>query len=899
VISIRDARLYKYTLIFIFICIYKPVNALQLVELNEENLLVVELGVASFKLAETLFVFQQPETTLLPLQELVDALDFPLNIDVAAGTVDGWFVKESNTFSIDIEQQTLFIRGQQKAWPKALYYAVDDFDLYFDYRLLERWFGLELNLNISQLSLLISSDVELPIIKQRKRHEKRESLVKGQAQAPAKEYLPNEYQYLGNPLFDLELSEDLLHHRGHFQQFTGGVLQGRMDLMKHSMRSSYIYADGQEDLRLTFSRSASGPDTDMYLGLRSYEFGDLNTGSDSLVYDAVEGRGLALSRGTSTSLDKVDDVLLEGDAPPGWEVELYRNGSLVAFTDSGSDGRYSFSDIATFVGQNIFDIRIYGPQWQYRTRKEKINIGPGMIKKNEWGSRLQVIESKTPLISLNGEDSDEGVDSNFFMGELTYGLNDYLTLQTSLVELRPENSENTHFYRSIDAFTSLAGAFIHLTWVDDTESGHAYAAVVKGNWSGVNFNIDALKFNNLVSDQNPNNTKRGELKLGINGVTRAFFSTPMTYDFEINDTEFRGSLKRQTSYQNRMSFNLFSANIAHDLRYTTYSQDEDNDDSVDEIDALLDANLSVNKRFYQWRLKAGLDYSISPKGRINGLVSSASWKKTSRFMYQAQVNYAFSEDAELSLNNTFTWSFDDLDLSLNAGFTNNGMQALGLSLNTAFAYDPKRQQLSISNDFISSTGTVTAKAYLDRNNDGQFNDGDQALEGVTFKGRSAWRKMPTDSTGLVTLKGIPPQELQIIEIDEGSLGDPFLRVKNAKRFVYTHAGATNDLEFSVLETFEIEGSIDIVRQGRSSIRSGIPVQVRTAGGEIVAESSTEYDGVFIVERMVPGAYHITVAESFLKRHELVMSAPVHLLTQGGEGVVYLDTISLNGVNHSN
>ena len=882
--TIQTNTFYLLCWLFALLSLWRPAQALEFVELNEDNLLVVELGVENLELIETLFIFQQPEATLIPLQGLVDTLDFPLNIDVAARTVDGWFIEESNTFSLDIKSKTLFIRGQKQDWPSGYSYAADDFDLYFDYRLLEQWLRLHLHLNISQLSLLISSDVELPVVVQQKRRKIQEKLNKEKQTSLPENYLTNKYQYLGDPLFDIEVSDDLQHNRGHFEQFTGAVIQGRMDLFKHSMQSSYIYADGEDDVRLTFSRSSAGPDTDMWLGLKEYELGDISSNSNSLLYGSIKGRGVNLSRENSTGLDQVDAVILEGDAPPGWEVELYRNGSLVAFTDAGANGRYIFSEVPTFVGQNIFDIRIYGPQGQYRTRKEQINIGPGMIKENEWGYRIYALENNTRLIPLGNDESSLEPESDFFMGEVTYGLNDYITLQTSVIELTPKESSDAHYYGSIDAFSSLAGAFLHLKWVDDTESGNAYAAIAKGKWGSVNFNFDLLKFNGLVSDENPDNLKRADVKIGINGVTRKLFDLPMTYDFEIKDTEFRGNLSRQTSYINRMSFNLLSANIAHDLRYTTTSDEG--------IDDLLNANLSVNKRMNQWRFKADVDYALAPTGRINGLGSSASWMHSSRFMYQAQINYAFSENDELNMNNTFTWNFDHLALSLDAGFTNNGNQSVGLSLNTAIGYDQRREQFLMSKDSISSSGTATVKVYLDKNNDSVFNAGDEAIEGVTFKGRAAWKKLTTDSNGITTLNGIPPKELQLIEIDEGSLGDPFLRIQNATRHVYTHAGASNYLEFAVSETFEIEGAVEIVRQGNSSIRSGIPVQLFNTNGKVVAESSTEFDGVFIVERVIPGEYQLKIAEPFLNRHRLLMLSPVHVVARGGEGVVYLDQITL-------
>jgi len=864
------------------------IQALQRVELNEDDLLVLESGIENYDLSQTLFVYQQPESTLIPLQALIDLLDFPLSIDVAAQTVDGWFINETQTFSLDIEQQTLFIEGQQVDWPKRPYYAADDFDLYFDYRLLEQWFGLQLTLNVSQLTLSISSDVELPIVIQARRHLKREMVKEKAEDGLPTHYLANRYQWFGNPSFDLEISDDVQRTQGDFAQFPGGVLQGRMDLLQHSMRASYVNANRLDDLRLTFSRAASGPDQEMFLGLTEYELGDLFIRSDSLMYSSIKGRGVSFTRGAGARLDKVDEINIEGDAPPGWEVELYRNGSLIAFINAPPNGRYEFFNVLTFVGQNVFDIRVYGPQGQFRSRREEINIGPGMIETNAWGYNLSAVEKNANLVRLSGASSED--ISAFFQADVSYGVNEYLTLQTGVSRFTPLAEVDPHTYTSVEAFTSVSGVFAHLRYVDDMDSGTAVAAVVKGSWNEVNLNMDVLKFNAFVSDNNAGAAKNSDIKIGVNGLARMIRDIPVTYEFELKDTGFRIDNRHQRSLSNRLSFNLSLANISHEIRYTFASQGEQDDSLV--------ANLSANRRFYQWRLKAELDYALMPTERINSLGLGATWKPSLDFVYQTQLDYGFSGVDELSVNNTFTWDFRYLSLSASAGFTTNGDQTAGLSLNTSFGYDRGRSQFLISRDNLSTNGSATARVYLDRNHDGEFNADDQPLKGVTFKGRAAWRQQETDALGLLTLNGIPAREFQRIELDEGSLGDPFLQPVKRLRYLYTHEGAANYIDFPILETVEIEGSIVRVKQssleqGTEQIMNGVPVQLVSDQGEVVVQSVSEFDGVYILEKVVPGQYHLEIPSAFLRKHKLQREDVQTLTVKGNEGVLYLDPVRLS------
>lgn len=56
---------------------------------------------------------------------------------------------------------------------------------------------------------------------------------------------------------------------------------------------------------------------------------------------------------------------LTGALPPGWEVELYRHGSLVGLTTTGHDGAYAF-DVPLVYGTNPVEVIGYGPTGEVR-----------------------------------------------------------------------------------------------------------------------------------------------------------------------------------------------------------------------------------------------------------------------------------------------------------------------------------------------------------------------------------------------------------------------------------------------------------------------------------------------------------------------------------------------------
>ena len=70
---------------------------------------------------------------------------------------------------------------------------------------------------------------------------------------------------------------------------------------------------------------------------------------------------------------------LRGNAPEGWDVELYRNGILTDFLIVGASGSYEFPRVELGFGENILRSVAYGPQGQVHERVERHRIGADML----------------------------------------------------------------------------------------------------------------------------------------------------------------------------------------------------------------------------------------------------------------------------------------------------------------------------------------------------------------------------------------------------------------------------------------------------------------------------------------------------------------------------------------
>jgi hypothetical protein len=858
------------------------------VDLFEDDLLVVELSYGSLLLEESFFVYRTPEYTLIPLQGLIDTLDFPLEIDLDAKTVDGWFITEASQFSLDIAQKTLYIRGEKRPWPKHLNYALDDFDLYIDSENIEKWFNLTLDLDVSQLSLSLSSQQTLPIIKIKQRAAERAKLNKELGSVHAQNYIANEYDWLGQPSLDIELSydaesNDIGGKQNNLRDYKSAIIQGTMDVLKHSLMSSYINQNGEQDLRLTFSRASAGPDTSMHLGLDAYQFGDISSHSDTLLFGSASGSGLHLKRGKNALLEQSNDLLIEGDAPPGWEVELYRNGTLIDFTSPSTNGQYQFINIATFMGENIFDVRIYGPQGQFRTTQRKITVGSNMLAKGLWDYQAFALKKNHSLLPSELNDSESA--SNFYHTEASYGLNERLTLQAGLTSMTPNENAHQHDYTFISLYTSLNGGLAHFKVAKDLDSGTALSATYKSRWQDINYNVSLLKFNHLISDRNQNGQLSMDAKFRVNGLWQNITPQALSYDFEVRRMQFRSGKQKQWNIANRLSTRLGQTQLAHSLVF--------NHSNVSGIEDALDSNLSATQRWMSWRLKAEVNSSILPSGELESINTSASYQPNKKLSYQALVGYQHNSDSSLLFNNTLTWNFKPASISITAGFDNDNKQFVGLTLTSSLSYDHSTQSLAFDQHSYATSANVLAHAYIDENNNSLQDEDENALEGVIFTGRHNWKYAPTNEAGYTTLSGVPNLSMQKIAIDTRSIEDPFLKPKQSNYQLYSHAGKQTMLSFQLVPSLEIEGSVQLIDQKGSNSIPGVPIALFNSRNQLVAQTRSEFDGVFILEGILPGHYHLKIDASYLQKKGFLDSPVMEIRAYSEEGIIYLAPIELH------
>ena len=140
--------------------------------------------------------------------------------------------------------------------------------------------------------------------------------------------------------------------------------------------------DELEDARLRMGQESPKGGAWGIPGLTLGYLGDVNGAAVPLV-GTLSGRGGVLSNYPLDRPDQFDQTTIEGDAPAGWEVELYRESTLLTFSKVGPDGRYRFEDIPLLFGRNDFRVVFIGPEGQIREESRNFTVGNAITRQGE------------------------------------------------------------------------------------------------------------------------------------------------------------------------------------------------------------------------------------------------------------------------------------------------------------------------------------------------------------------------------------------------------------------------------------------------------------------------------------------------------------------------------------
>lgn len=853
----------------------------------DADMLILEVRLRSFLLSEEMSGFIRGSSLMLPLGQLSRALDFAINVEPVSERAGGWFIRENNLFSLNLSRREVIFGGVTKPIDRGQF-IIRDNDIFVDVRALSAWFPIDIEYDISNLLVKLTSREPLPVEERLAREQLRARMGGAQTvkQFPRRD---TPYQSIRVPMLDTS-AELLVERRGgnikQSQNFSG-LATGEVAGLSAETFVSGNNSDPLAVARLNLGRV--NPDAKLFGPLNATQFsiGDIVTPQIPLVSKVVTGRGAFVTNRAVDSPTEFDRITLDGNLLTGWEVELYRNEVLLDFQASRPDGRYVFADVPLLYGLNLLRLVFYGPQGQQREEVRQVRVGSDQVRPGETTYRVAASQHEEPLIGgVVSANKDTQGDGRLF-AELERGISSNLSVAGSFASLpidkRPsavDGEERTN-YANVSVRGYLDGVAGRLDLIRQIDSGWASTTAAQTSIFGTNVIVDYNRFKEFLSEEiaNPNDPLVDRTNLRLEGILNPPVLPRIPFNIRLRN-ERRESGDYATSIGNRISFAADGLSVTTDSTYRLNRLNgETGGDST--------GNISVGGIVDRFRIRGSVAYTQTPNQTIDGASVTGDWRIDETYGAKLGLASLFNPEKASVLTGGLNAYFPGYQVGTEVFASDSGDFGIRFGINASFGRNPITGKPFMSGRPIAGAGAFASKVFLDKNGNGLFDDGEEPLRNVSLAlDGNENRTVKTDENGLLLLTDLTPNVPVNLGVAQGTLEDPYWLSGREGVQIVPRPGVIEAVNFPIILSGEIDGTIYQKRDAWAGPVSEVQIQLVDDKGVVVQTARSAYDGFYILEFIRPGNYVLRVDPDQL--HRLGIAAPQEKIIAVEGGTIFRD-----------
>ena len=706
------------------------------------------------------------------------------------------------------------------------------------------------------LTVAFGNTKHLPVIKRLLREGRRAALVRRKRPRSLPRFLSPKRKIADGAVLDWSFTSDT---RQPFETsvlelgFGARVFDGSLDI-QHIRQQASGTSNG--DTRASWIRA--WPDNDR---IRQLRLGEVRgTGRNSR-----EIRGLAVTNAPFVRSVEFGPETLEGSVPPSWELELYRSGRLIDYSNAGPSGRYHF-DIPVRYGPNPVDVIAFGPHGERRELRRTFQIPLARLPARRF-----------EYAAAAGECVEEICDGAFNL-DLRYGITRRLTFQLGQdIFLRDTLSNLWQPYAGIFASATRSILF-SAEWVHralfaaqadyvptpdlslsarQTFFSHSVTAPIVGSGfidrSSVlaGFWRPALLGRSLFFIGRANFERGADLDRTLVSLIGTIRFSGIRAIAGLNRLESTGPIAtiRRTTYQTGIDAILRGPRPLLRGAFATARLGFEDDDGLSEISA------GLGQRFLR-DIRVDLDLGWFNRGR------------------------------GLQITLTVTTSFP----SVRATSRNTYSDAQGVrglqQFEGSVLWNRERSNLRFDNGRSLGRAGLQGIVFLDSNGNGHRDPGEEGVPGVGL--RVGAQSVASDSEGVFTVWDLVPFEFALVEIDTLSIGNPLWIPQLVSAVVSPAPNSFRSIEIPLVAGGEVSGRVTF-QSGRGV--AGVNVLFRNLSGGQDVTVTTFSDGTFYQFGVRPGRYELTIPQAILDRRGWKVE-PVEFEVNGREGLNTVEGLAI-------
>ena len=581
------------------------------------------------------------------------------------------------------------------------------------------------------------------------------------------------------------------------------------------------------------------------------------------------GRGIMLTNAPYVRPSLFGLKTLRGELPPGWSIEAYRNGELVAVDTVGRGGGYQLQ-LPVLYGENPVDLLAVGPFGQTRALSENVRILSDLLPRDrsEYSASLSQCRLRQQCVAAATAD-------------LRIGLTERWTMRVGVDAL----ARDSVGWRVAPYFSFIGAPIPSLAvQLDAAAQSHTRLAL----------NLDASQQTRITLEQQL-------FSADALDPLRAAFRSSQSSLYAV----WRSLGARQTSVEASLDRSVYRT--GGDLLRARLG--------VATQTALLRVQPYLRlERFARAAVAqgaAGVEAMLLPDARRGPYLGAATLRVISEVTARGAplrqavtlampMPGAFRMDLGVATQRgqrgplmTLTVSRDLNALrSYTAATASSGVTSLQQSVQGSAVLSRQAQRIAfVPGPSLQRTG-ATGLVFLDRNGNGAREHDEPVIPDVTVQIGTGFAR--SDADGRYRIWDLVPFVPLPVSVDSTSVPSPLWIPSIRHASIEAGPNRLEPLDVPLIAGGVLEGRIIWHGRGGTSLPA-VPITVHSATGALVARAQTFSDGEFVLFGVRPGPLTVRVDSVWLRAHGLESPVQSVLLRHSDEGeTVRVPPINLRG-----
>ena len=776
------------------------------------------------------------QEVLLPVADIFDFLQIKTSLSQKMDSVSGFFLTRQSSYLIDQKNNRITYQGKTYQL-KSSDFLHTETNLYLLSKYFGEIFGLDCKFTFRSLSVLMTSKLELPAMREMR--------------------LETMRQNIGRLKGDIRVDSVIRHSRTpfHFGMADWSVIStqqiGDKTDTRFNLALGSVIAGGEANLFLNLNNNQKIEEKDQFYylkfvdnsnnWLRQTTFGKVAPDALASIYNPVVG--VQLTNSPTTYRRSFGTYPLSDYTNPNWIVELYVNNVLVDYKKADASGFFHF-DVPLVYGNSNIRLKFYGPWGEERAKEQQIYVPFTFLPP-------QQLEYK--ITSGMVEDSKQSI---FSKAVFNYGLTRGITIGSGVEYLSSVASG------PLMPFATIATRpFSNLILTGEYTYGVRGKAIL---------NYQMPK--DILLELNYTKYKAGQTAVNYNFLEerKAIFTLPLrnkNFTF-YNRMTYSNIVLSGTGYSTA-EWLISGAVMGVNTNLTNYAM------FMEKTDPYIYSNLS-----FSFRLPYGLlflpqaQYEYGRHELISVKFGLEKYLFNNGFLSMSYENNLISkiQSAQLSLRYDLPFA--------QTGFTARQTNDLTTLMETArgsLIADHKSNYLGINNRVNVGKGGIVFSPFLDLNCNNKRDPGEPKVSGLNIRINGGRAEESLRDT-IVRVSELEPYLKYIVELDQNSFDNISWKIRNKSLSIAVDPNMYKIVEIPIAVVGEVSGTISREKGKKQEGMGRITINIYGKNSMLAGKTMSEQDGYFSFLGLAPGSYEVRLDSAQLKKLHLIATPSSKSLT---------------------